>query len=179
MNKLALATALVATLALSACDRTPEPAAPVPTAADPAPAAARADAPADAATPSAGRPLPGPLAEGVVFTFPYHFRTRRVDGTAADGFREEFSVEFLDGDVRRTGTKLIGDMRRAGFAVNQDTTSDDGRRLLVFGKKGFGRVRARLVPVDGRKMSHPDARGTVTMVWPHAGPATVTAPTAN
>ena len=172
MKKLMIA-ALV-TLALGACGQQDQPAAPPvvdqSAGTEPADAGAEARDTTAAVTP---RALPAPLAEGVVFSFPYHFRTSRIDATAS-GFSEEFSVEYLEADTSRVATRLITDMSKAGFEVQQDQTNNN-RRLIVFGKKDFGRVRARFAPADGRNLFHPKAGGTLTMVWPSAGPATAAA----
>lgn len=152
---------------LAACGRESAPApgaTPDAPAAVPAPAQA-AERPAPAPK---GRKLPEALPESVQLAFPYHFRSQRIVDTPSGRQERRLTVEFLDGDVDGTVASLGDSLRQAGFRLVREQAFDDGRRRLVFGKKGFGRVTAVVAPQAGRKLRNRAARGTVYMVWPVA-----------
>lgn len=160
---------LVAALALAGCGEKPRSeATPVP-APDPE---ATADLPASPVDPVAvlsGKPLPHALAQGVSFSFPYHFLARKIVEVAPGRYQDRLTIEFLDNDVETVTEQLIGDMAKSGFRVSKNDLAEDGRRLLVFSKKGFGGVRINVAPIGARKLRHAEADGTVYMVWPSDG----------
>lgn len=157
---------LLAAMMLAACD---------PKSATPAtePAAASRDRaaaePAPAPRVAQGSPIPQPLAEGVRFSFPHHFRSQTVDSSIPGRTKLRITVEFLGDDVATVADTLIKDMKAAGFRVAKDETTPDARRMLLFRKDGFGPVQVQVAPKAGRPLKHRAASGTVYSVWPHAG----------
>jgi hypothetical protein len=167
MKKTALPIAFLAALALSACGEKPAPA----TTAAPADAPAAADAskkPARAAKP--GAPLAAPMPQGVALTFPYHFRSDRLQESKNGQTRRVIRVEALGADPRATRKAVREDLRTAGFrpmvAAKDLPKTEDGSVRQVFIKKGWkGNVTVVVAPLGERRPAHRSAGAAVTYIW--------------
>jgi hypothetical protein len=163
MKNTTLATALLLSLGLAACQGNQGPA-------TPGAGAAAADATASTQAPAAvpaGEPLPDALPQGVEIDFPHHFTKREV-GEASNGkeARLRYTVEYLDGDAASVAASLAGSMMDAGFQSGKWRVRDDGRIQFAANKAGYGQMRAEVRPAGKRKLRNAAAKGTVALGWP-------------
>jgi len=161
MKNPTLATALLLSLGLAACQGNQAPAA-----ATPADAEAASPAPAQAAVPG-GDPLPDALPQGVAIDFPYHF-IKREEVAASNGneARLRYTVEYLEGDVASVTASLAESVMEAGFQSGRWQARNDGRTHLVANKAGYGQMQANIAPIGKRKPRNAQAKGIVTLGWP-------------
>ena len=160
MKNTALATTLLLSLGLAACqgNQTPPAAA---TTTD-----AEATSPARAAVPG-GDPLPDALPQGVSIDFPHHFVKRvGIAGSNGKEARLRYTLEYLDGDAASVTASLAGSMMKAEFQSGRWQARNDGHIHFVANKNGYGQMQANIIPIGKRKPRHAEAKGIVTLGWP-------------
>ena len=173
---------LLFVVALGACNRDDAPA---PAKADPA--APAATAPAKDKASRAAVPLGTALPEGVTFGFPHNVLSDKTD--AKEG-RDRRTVRFesLGGGAKKAVLDVRDALLPAGFRPLHPEGSTAGGLVTVEGgkfradfiKKGYdGRIRATATPVAKGKGPHPDATSVVVLTWvmPEAAPKAAAAAT--